>query len=231
MTTLWLQFTLKSEATFGRGDGLAGVVDAEVQHDPLGLPFLGGKTIKGMLAALGDEILFALKQSASPQLDSWQEVDQRLFGQPGSDRGNVGILHVGNAQLPEAIRHTIAESQRYDGLTPEQTLDTLTRLRRQTAMDAVTGAPKRDTLRTMRVILRETTFVARLDLMQTDGNPERELAWLAACVKGWRRAGTGRNRGRGRIQPHLYEQDPGGDPHFSPATDHYFALWQREVQA
>ena len=231
MTTLWLQFTLKSEATFGRGDGLAGVVDAEVQHDPLGLPFLGGKTIKGMLAALGDEILFALKQADSAQLKTWQDIDQRLFGQPGSDRAKVGILHVGNAQLPEAIRHTIAESQLYDGLTPEQTLDTLTRLRRQTAMDAVTGAPKRDTLRTMRVILRETTFVARLDLMETTAQPVRELAWLAACVKAWRRAGTGRNRGRGRIQAHLYEQDPGGDPLVPSATDQYFALWQQEVQA
>ena len=74
MKTIWLQMILRSEATFGRGDGLAGVVDAEVQHDAYGLPFLGGKTLKGMLAALGEEILFALSLSSPSHLATWQAV-------------------------------------------------------------------------------------------------------------------------------------------------------------
>lgn len=41
--TLWLKFTLLSDTAFGRGDGVAGLVDAEVLHDPYGLPYLGGK--------------------------------------------------------------------------------------------------------------------------------------------------------------------------------------------
>jgi len=41
MKVLTLTLQLKSDATFGRGEGVAGWVDVEVQHDPYGLPFLG----------------------------------------------------------------------------------------------------------------------------------------------------------------------------------------------
>ena len=40
---------LLSDTTLGRGEGMAGLVDADVEHDELGLPFLGGKTLKGLL--------------------------------------------------------------------------------------------------------------------------------------------------------------------------------------
>ena len=40
----WLKIDLLSDTTLGRGDGVAGVVDAEVQHDAYGLPYLSGKT-------------------------------------------------------------------------------------------------------------------------------------------------------------------------------------------
>ena len=227
MKTIWLQMILRSEATFGRGDGLAGVVDAEVQHDAYGLPFLGGKTIKGMLAALGDEILFALSLSSPAHFATWQAVDRRLFGQPGSDATKVGILHVGNGQIPEAVCSAIAYSQNVEGLRPQEILEAFTTLRRQTAMDAVTGAPQHETLRTLRVILRHTVFVAQLNF--TDSPSPQELAWLATCVKGWRRAGSGRNRGRGRLQAELYDAYPGDDPAVVACTHQHFDLWQREV--
>ena len=63
MTTYLLRLTLDSDATFGRGDGLAGVVDAEVQHDDNGLPYLGGRALKGLLAEECANILFALENS------------------------------------------------------------------------------------------------------------------------------------------------------------------------
>ena len=45
---LYLHLKLKSDTTFGRGDGIPGVVDEEVEHNPnTGLPFLRGKTLKG----------------------------------------------------------------------------------------------------------------------------------------------------------------------------------------
>jgi len=41
MMHLSLKFMLKTDTTFGRGDGVAGLIDSEVQHDEFGLPFLG----------------------------------------------------------------------------------------------------------------------------------------------------------------------------------------------
>jgi hypothetical protein len=48
---------------------------------------------------------------------------------------------------------------------------------------------------------------------------------LAACVKALRRAGTGRNRGRGRIKAELYD-DQG-----QPVTDEHFKDFQKAVGA
>lgn len=44
-----LHIELLSDATFGRGEGSAGEVDTEVEHDEFGIPFIGGKTVRGLL--------------------------------------------------------------------------------------------------------------------------------------------------------------------------------------
>ena len=210
MKTYWLQLELLSDDTFGRGDGVAGVVEAEVQHDEYGLPYLGGKTLKGLLGAECAEILHALDQAAPEQKPRWQESARRLFGYPGSDEASYADMHVGAAQLPEDLRAAVANQVRGGKLSREEVLSSLTVLRRQTAMDPGSGAPQKETLRTVRVILRETPFAARLDFA---AEPKADdLALLAACVKAFRRAGTERNRGRGALQARLFEQPPGDDP-------------------
>ena len=211
MTTYWLKLHLESDTTFGRGDGVAGVVDDEVQHDECGLPYLGGKTLKGLLGAECAEIIFALEQMAHADLAAWEDAAQFLFGAPGSGMSEAAHLRVGDAQLPADLRirlhrewQRLPESQR--GLRRVANLEALTALRRQTSMDAATGAPKKNTLRSMRVILRETPFETALTL---DGEPPDRARWLlAACVKAFRRAGTGRNRGRGRLRADLYDRYP-----------------------
>src|SRR5690606_2020535 len=45
----FLQIKLLSDATFSRGEGTAGVVDIEVEHDEFGMPFIGGQTVRGLL--------------------------------------------------------------------------------------------------------------------------------------------------------------------------------------
>lgn len=79
-------------------------------------------------------------------------------------------------------------------------LGSLTAVRRQTAIESDglhIGVPAEGSLRAMRVILRQTPFEARL-LAVRKLNPD-ELGLLAAAVLAFRRAGTGRNRGRGRL--------------------------------
>lgn len=211
-----LTFTLKSDATFGRGDGVAGLVDAEVQHDEYGLPYFGGRALKGLLVEACADLLFVLKNSAR-----WEQAARNLFGYPGSDTDTQGWLRVGNASLPDELHAVIRNGIERKELTREQVLDSLTTIRRQTAVNVKTGAPQKETLRSMRVIVREIPFVARLDFSQLPGNDE--LALLSACIKAVRRIGTGRNRGRGEVAAHLL------DTQNAEVTDLHFERFAQEV--
>lgn len=221
-TQYWLKIDLLSDTTLGRGDGVAGVVDTEVQHDVYGLPYLSGKTLKGLLAATCAELLMALETAVPEQISAWQQSAQQLFGAPGSLLGQMGSLHVGDAKLPPSLQQAVAYDIANKSWQREEVLASLTTLRRQTAMDAETGAPREETLRTVRVILRDMPFVAQLDFVD-EAPSSNTLALLAACAKALRRAGTDRNRGRGRIRVQLFDQDPFANPAAAAITANAFA--------
>ncbi|MCB8980669.1 MAG: RAMP superfamily protein [Ardenticatenaceae bacterium] len=217
MTSYWLEIKLESDTAPGRGDGVAGLVNAEVQHEPSGLPFLGGKTLKGLLTATCGEILYALDQSQA--LGSWDKVAKNIFGQPGSKRSARGKLHVGGAFLPDDLRQAVAEDIANKQVTREEILESITVMRRQTAMDAERGTPLDQSLRTIRVVLRETIFTARLDFLTEPTN--EELALLSACIKGLRRIGTNRNRGMGRVSCTLFADEVKKMPVAISLADHF----------
>ncbi len=219
MTSFWLKFTLTSDATFGRGDGVAGLVDAEVQHDEYGLVYLGGRALRGMLAEACADILFALQEQGKDTL--WHEAAQRLFGNPGSGTSDQAILYVGDARLPQDLRRAVIAQIGAEELDRERVLNSLTAIRRQTKIDPLTGAPQDETLRAMRVVLRGTSFEAELAFVRESPTSEaraHDLALLSACVKAWRHAGTGRNRGRGELVACLCDvegQDVTDVPHLA----------------
>jgi CRISPR/Cas system CSM-associated protein Csm3 (group 7 of RAMP superfamily) len=197
MSTYFLRLNLESDATFGRGDGVAGFVDTEVQHDEYGCPYLGGRALKGLLVNECANLLAALPEAIQPR---WQISAQRLFGNPGSTLEDSALLSISDAQLPSDLRAAIARDIKRGVINREDVLESLTALRRQTAIDE-SGVAKRGSLRTVRVILRETPFEAALHF--TEEPTEDDLALLAACIKAFRRAGTGLTRGRGRLTAEL----------------------------
>ncbi len=205
---MYIHLKLESDATLGRGDGVAGLVDEEVEHDAAtGLPFLRGRTLKGLLAEECANILFALSRQRHPACNHLQAAAKDLFGQTGSALGDSAIMHVGSALLPEELRRAVeadvkSESSR---LTPTEVLESLTAIRRQTAIDDESGAPEERSLRSMRVVLRDTPFIAQLSFDKDPGETAKAL--LAACALSLRRAGTGRNRGRGRLMARLCDAE------------------------
>jgi len=215
-----LAIQLKSDATFSSGEGLAGAIDTDVQHDEYGFPFLGGRTLKGLLAAAGADILFAMRSQVKSRFENEYT---RLFGRPGSKEGDTAILHVGDARLPIDLHTLIAyEIEQKKTLTREEVLKSLTATRRQTAIDEFTGAPKVRSLRSSRVILRETPFES--ELIFFDDPTDRDMIFFAAIVKAFRQAGTGGNRGRGALVARLYDGISKKD-----VTDDYFARFRKEV--
>ena len=207
MKKLELHFVLQSDATFGRGDGVAGLVDQEVEYDvATGLPFLRGRTLRGLLVEECANILFALPDGAAKE--RFDEAASYLFGRPGSQIEDEGYLTIGAAQLPSELRQAVEADVSAGRLTPTTVLDSLTGIRRQTAVDEETGAPDSGSLRAMRVILRQTPFMAELSFTEPESAELQQdaLALLSATVLAWRRAGIGRNRGRGSLCAWLQDE-------------------------
>lgn len=210
MSDYQLKLELLSDATFGRGDGVAGIVDQEVEQDGYGFPFLRGRTLKGLLREECDNLIAVLP---SNEQEHWWKIAAQLFGTPGSDLADIAKMQVGNACLPDDLRQAVAAQieqekiQQEQGKTPQgrspltaaTVLESLTTLRRQTAIDAVTGSADDRSLRTHRVILRSLEFTANLDLKVDNDHLPDCLSLLASGALALRRVGSGRNRGRGHI--------------------------------
>lgn len=197
MTHYQLQITLLSDATFGRGDGIAGLIDQEVEYDALGFPYLRGRTLKGLLSEECDGVVAML-----PKPSDWLAALDRLFGRAGSDDMVSARWQIGDARLPADLRHLVAAEQ----TAPRDVLESLTTLRRQTAIDPVLGTPDDRSLRSSRVIVRGLTFTA--DLYAQDTAPAAsDLALLAAGCLALRHTGLGRNRGRGAVRCSLHTAD------------------------
>lgn len=205
MPRLQIKLHLESDATFGRGEGLAGLVDEEVEYDAAtGLPFVRGRTLKGLLVEECANLLFALQTVGSPVLPTLEGTAERLFGRPGSGLQSAARLHFGPALLPEQLRNAMYDEIDRGQLKPAVVLESLTAIRRQTAIDEASAAPEKGSLRSMRVVLRQTSFRAWLDFASDPGADD--LALLAACTLSARRGGIGRNRGRGRLGLQLLDE-------------------------
>ena len=191
-----LKILLLSDTTFGRGDGVAGFVDQEIEHDSFGFPYLRGRTLKGLISEECDNLISSLSNDQS----IWYEAAAKLFGTTGSTLSSMGELHVGDACLPADLREAVASQQRQPNttLTKADVLSSLTSVRRQTAIDAETGAPETNSLRTTRVVIRETQLTAPLSFeSQPD---ERMEVLLAVGALALRHIGISRNRGRGHVR-------------------------------
>jgi len=181
------------------------------------MPYLRGRTLKGLLAEECANILFALDERAA----HWHTAAQRLFGRPGSTLEDSAMMRVSDACLPADLRAAVAADVEAGKYSATDVLESLTAIRRQTAMDE-TGVPVRGSLRATRVTLRQTAFEADLSFVEPVTQDDQAL--LAACAMALRRVGTGRNRGRGRVTSRLI------DAHEQDVTDTHFARFEEVLR-
>lgn len=201
-----LRIELRSDSAFGRGDGIAGLVDREVEHDArTGLPFIKGRTVKGLLVEACADLLYALKTGNNQAAAELEQSARKLFGIPGSTMEDTGCLHVGAALLPDDLRQYFATER--EKFTPHQLLQGFTTIRYQTAVDAATDGPKHGSLRATRVVLRRTVFYAQLHSDQPLDPVDEQL--LAACTAGMKYGGQNRTRGTGWLKVQLVNSSEG----------------------
>lgn len=187
----FIKIELLSDASFSRGEGTAGVVDIEVEHDDLGLPFLGGKTIRGLLR----DSWLSMRQ-CFPMLS---QAANRVFGRE-ADFSECSIVCIGDAVVEEEARRWIeaAETRPNNPISATAVLEALTDIRRQTSEGRSTGAPAETTLRSVRVIIRG--LILRAPLYWLAEPTTDDVRCLALAILGTRHAGLSRNRGRGHIR-------------------------------
>jgi len=201
-----LRMELRSDSAFGRGDGIAGLVDSEVEHDArTGLPYIKGRTVKGLLVESCADLLYALESGGNPASAEYVSSAKKLFGVPGSTLEDTGCLHIGPALLPDDLRQRVRSSTRY---SPQQILEAFTTIRHQTAIDETRDTPKDGSLRATRVILRDTFFYSNISTIKPLTSSDLQL--LAACAAGIKRGGLNRTRGLGWLHVELI--DVVGDP-------------------
>jgi hypothetical protein len=189
-----LRIELLSDTTFSRGEGTAGVVDTEVEHDELGLPFIGGRTVRGLLR---DAWL-----SMHGHFPDLARAADRVLGRSQSLNESCR-LRIGDALLDPTLRAAVRAAAERTGtaaLSPETVLVAFTSIRYQTAEDRETGAPEKTTLRSSRVVLRGFTFDAPLTWLDNDQPRHDDLRVLALCALTTRHGGLLRNRGRGYLR-------------------------------
>ncbi|MCS6954356.1 MAG: hypothetical protein RMK57_08590 [Bryobacterales bacterium] len=190
----FLRIELLSDATFSPGHGTPGVVDIEVAHDDCGLPFICGRTVRGLLR---DAWL-----SMHPYFPELAPAAARVLGRNRALEESCR-LRVGDAVLPQRVRQAAraaVEQRGRTGLSSETILGALTSIRYQTAEDRETGAPAEATLRSSRVLLRGLFFDARLRWLDSYSPGPDDLRVLALCALATRHGGLLRNRGRGHLR-------------------------------
>ena len=195
MHSYTFEMKLLRDTTFGRGDGVVGLVDEEVEHDRWGIPFMRGRTLKGLWSEACENLILVMREPAQhlfyPALD-------RLFGRPGGSIEAQGSIRVDNLSLPPTITNSLRQAIDQGILRYDEVLNSLTTIRRQTSIDSALGIAEESSLRAMRVITRELVFYSQIYI---ESMPTKtELALLTAGAKAVRYVGTSRNRGRGVVQ-------------------------------
>lgn len=191
-----LTVELLSETTFSAASG-AGDVDIDVVHDQYGLPYVPGTTVKRLLASSWREMAAHFVELA--------QAGREVFGVE-QEAGLVvtGILDVGDGTIEEAARQWIrwrqqgSDAEADERLTPAETLELFTIERHQTAVDTVTGAPVRGSLRQRRAVRRQVEFFAPI-MWRTQPTPSHHRV-LAMAALATRHGGQSRNRGAGHLR-------------------------------
>lgn len=156
------------------GSGLAAGadVDALVVKDQNGLPFVPGRTIKGLLRDAATELGYA------------EDSINKVFGKSGERDNKTGCAFFSNAELPEHEAEEIVRGH----LAPH-----LYQTFASTAIDD-NGIAKDNSLRKIETVVPCTLYGTISGIDSTDED------MIKKAMRFIKRMGTGRNRGYGRCK-------------------------------
>lgn len=202
MSDLLYRIQFYSEWHCGSGLSKGADIDSLVIRDEHGLPYIPGKTLKGLLRDAA-ETLCELGHAT-------QDTVHTVFGvrAENSDTGSEpGVCFFANAELSRDLRDKLLAGKKSGSgaESPDgggKSLDAfLFRGHSATAVDA-DGQAVEHSLRRVETVVPLTLFAKVADVPD---NAAREL--LEKCLKFTKRLGVNRNRGLGRCDMAVYSED------------------------
>jgi CRISPR/Cas system CSM-associated protein Csm3 (group 7 of RAMP superfamily) len=183
MATKKINYSISFLSEWHAGAGLSSGAEADsvVIKDKNNLPYLPGKTIKGLLKDALMDI-----QDVQPNSDVLSQINI-LFGNENKDKStNSGILFFSNAELPEIQKNEISVEMS----------DYLYRIQAATKLNE-NGVAENGSLRTM-----EVTIPLDLEgyISSEEELTEQQIELLQKAMQWTRSIGVNRNRGLGRCQ-------------------------------
>lgn len=185
-----MKFELKADFQsywhIGTGRGSGQNLDALVEKDDAGLPYVSGKTLKGLF------------RDAVYKLDTWQnkKLTDSLFGKRTEDESRdettAGILRFNNLELAE--KAYLKQNTSY--------IPHLFKTHASTTIDFETGTAKEQSLRMIEVVvpMQLTSHISILPgLVETALSDEEVFAILQQAASLITHIGANKNRGFGRV--------------------------------
>ncbi|MCD9527520.1 RAMP superfamily CRISPR-associated protein [Photobacterium carnosum] len=195
MKSLMIGLDLRSDWHIGSGEEGGAYADALMLKDRLGLPYMPGKSLKGLFREAFEQAHANGWFSGSDVLGT--EIINVLFGQQGETLTTQGILHFSSAVLSP----TEQDFFRFNS-DPAVTKH-LYRVLQSTAINAQTGVAKNASLRSIEVAVPMIlTAQVSMSLHLTDNIQVKDwpiVQWLTQCSHLILTLGAKRHRGLGQV--------------------------------
>ncbi|GBD96762.1 MAG TPA: hypothetical protein ENG83_07470 [Nitrospirae bacterium] len=192
-----LKLELISPALIGSGEGFGAIIDTDIVFDEVGIPYIPAKRIKGCLRDSAMEIREMLNSSGI----SFPVETEKAFGKPGDSKSApvyFSNLTIDNYEDNKKCLEYFLKSGEYnDILSRERILETFTETRQQTRI-GLDGVAYDHSLRTIRVIKKDTTFYGDIFIEEKD-DEDIINTLLFGCLN-FCHIGTKRNRGFGEVR-------------------------------
>lgn len=192
-----IRMELKSDALPGSGEGLAGIIDADINYDDFGIPYIPAKRLKGILRESAQELV----NCNILHLEKFNTI----FGGQGTQWGTE--LKISDGRLENYSHYQRLfdfisyEENPTTVFNKETALEQFTYFRSQTAIE--NGIADKNSLRTSRVLKKGLIFYFDIELPNNTSGCKDDFEKICKVT---RRFGLKRTRGLGEIQLDLFEK-------------------------
>lgn len=189
-----LRIKTLSDALVSSNDKPISIYDNDIIYDDIGLPYIPGKRIKGVLKESALEIVEMYELSGK---QDFLEVFNLLFGSCGYQQSALAINNLYIEDYEQVKSIILGKRHENNNLfTKENIIDACTTVRYQTKIDD-TGVAEEHSLRNSRVLRKELVFEGYIKVENINSETEN---LLNLAVSNMRRIGAKRNRGFGKIR-------------------------------